>query len=120
MPLQPSKDQGNIGGFVHSHRFPGANTAVPTANQDPVQLAQSVKFLQDKQVTVDVFGISPATEETVNPAPSPLASGQELSTTFAVGEEADVTSPQGPKGEARPITAPLGRASPLEIGRAHV
>ena len=109
MPLQPSKDQGNIGGFVHSHRFPGANTAVPTANQDPVQLAQSVKFLQDKQVTVDVFGISPATEETVNPAPSPLASGQELSTTFAVGEEADVTSPQGPKGEARPITAPLGR-----------
>ncbi len=109
MPLLPSKDEGNINGFVHSHRFPGANTAVPTANEDPEQLAQSVKFLQDKQVTVDVFGVSPAEKEIAQPAASPLANGQELSTTFAVGEEADVTSPQGPKGEARPITAPLGR-----------
>jgi Flp pilus assembly protein TadD len=111
MPLLPSKDEGNINGFVHSHRFPGANTAVPTANEDPEQLAQSVKFLQDKQVTVDVFGISPAAKEIVHPAATPLANAQELSTTFAVGEEADVTSPQGPKGEARPITAPLGRVN---------
>jgi tetratricopeptide (TPR) repeat protein len=109
MPLQPSKDEGNINGFVHSHRFPGANTAIPTANGDADQLAESIKFLQDKQVTVDVFGISPASKETEAAAPSPMANGQELSTTFAVGEEADVTSPQGPKGEARPITAPLGR-----------
>jgi len=108
MPLQPSKDEGNINGFVHSHRFPGANTAIPTANGDADQLAQSINFLQDKQVTVDVFGISPASKET-EAAPSPLANDQELSTTFAVGEEADVTSPQGPTGEARPITAPLGR-----------
>lgn len=108
MPLLPSKDEGNINGFVHSHRFPGANTAVPTANLDSEQLMQSVKFLQDKQVTVDVFAISPAGKaEAVSP--SPLANGQELSTTFAVGEEADVTSPQGPKGEVRAITAPLGR-----------
>jgi Flp pilus assembly protein TadD len=111
MPLLPSKDEGNISGFVHSHRFPGANTAVPTANQDPEQLAQSVKFLQDKQVTVDVFGISPAEKAIVQPAASPLANGQELSTTFAVGEESEVTSPQGPKGDARPITAPLGRVN---------
>jgi Flp pilus assembly protein TadD len=109
MPLLPSQDEGNSNGFVHSHRFPGANTAVPTANEDPVQLAQSVKFLQDKQVTVDVFGISPAEKDIPHPAASPLANGQELSTTFAVGEEADVTSPQGTKGQARPITAPLGR-----------
>jgi len=109
MPLLPSKDEGSINGFIHSHRFPGANTAVPTANEDPVQLAQSVNFLQDKQVTVDVFGISPAEKEIAHPAASPLGNGQELSTTFAVGEEADVASPQGPKGEARPITAPLGR-----------
>src|SRR5213592_1096548 len=108
MPLLPWKDEGNINGFVHSHRFPGANTAVPTANLDSEQLAQSVKFLQDKQVTVDVFAISPAGKaEAVST--SPLANGQELSTTFAVGEEAEVTSPQGPKGEVRAITAPLGR-----------
>jgi tetratricopeptide (TPR) repeat protein len=111
MPLLPSKDEGNINGFVHSHRFPGANTAVPTANGDADQLAQSVKFLQDRQVTVDVFGISPAEKEIAHPSASPLANGQELSTTFAVGEEADVTSPQGPKGQARPITAPLGRVN---------
>src|SRR5712675_2149056 len=111
MPLLPSKDEGNINGFVHSHRFPGANTAVPTANEDPEQLAQSVKFLQDQQVTVDVFGISPAEKEIGHSAASPLANGQELSTTFAVGEEAEVTSPQGLKGEARPITAPLGRVN---------
>ena len=108
MPLLASKDEGNINGFVHSHRFPGANTAVPTANLDSDQLTQSVKFLQDKQVTVEVFAISPA-GKTEAVSPSPLANGQELSTTFAVGEEADVTSPQGPKGEVRAITAPLGR-----------
>src|SRR5467141_2705667 len=85
MPQVPSADLGNINGFVHSHRFPGANTAVPTANQDQTQLAQSVNFLQDKQVTVDVFGISPAEKEIAHPATSPLANGQELSTTFAVG-----------------------------------
>lgn len=34
MPLVPSKDAGNIGGLVHSHRFPGANTALPVINQD--------------------------------------------------------------------------------------
>jgi tetratricopeptide (TPR) repeat protein len=109
MPLQPSKDEGNINGFVHSHRFPGANTAVPTANGDTEQLMHSVKFLQDKQVTVDVFGISPAGKEEKAASPATVARGQELSTTFAVGEEADVASPKGPAGEARPITAPLGR-----------
>jgi TolA-binding protein len=109
MPLLPSKDEGNINGFVHSHRFPGANTAVPTANQDAEQLSHSVKFLQDKQVTVDVFAISPAGKEAAVASPSPQAGGQELSTTFAVGEEADISGPKGAKGEVRPITAPLGR-----------
>src|SRR4029077_10386879 len=89
----------------------GANTAVPTANNDPEQLAQSVKFLQDKQVTVDVFAISPAGQEIAAKSSSPLAGGQELSTTFAVGEEADISAPKGPSGEARPITAPLGRVN---------
>jgi Flp pilus assembly protein TadD len=109
MPLLASKDEGSINGFVHNHRFPGANTAVPTANQDADQLAQSVKFLQDKQVSVDVFAISPAGKANEAISPSTVAAGQELSTTFAVGEEAEVAGPKGAKGEARPITAPLGR-----------
>jgi len=111
MPLQPSKDEGAINGFVHSHRFPGANTAVPTANGDTEQLAHSVNFLKDKQVSVDVFAISPAGKEETSASPSAVATGQELSTTFAVGEEADVNAPKGATREARAITAPLGRVN---------
>ncbi|HWB96192.1 MAG TPA: multiheme c-type cytochrome, partial [Bryobacteraceae bacterium] len=46
MPLVDSRDPGNHNGKVHSHRFPGANTAVPYANQDQVQLDTTEKFLK--------------------------------------------------------------------------
>ena len=108
MPLVPSKDEGNVNGYVHSHRFPGANTAVPTANEDAAQLLASQKFLQDKQVSVDIFAVSPAQRST-SETKTIEAPKQELSTTFAVGEEADLALPKGPAGEARPLTAPLGR-----------
>ncbi len=108
MPLVRSNDEGNIHGYVHSHRFPGANTAVPFANEDPLQLETSKKFLQDKQVTVDIFAISPAGKKETENKSAGYAS-PELSTTFAVGEEAELSLPKGPAGEARPITAPLGR-----------
>jgi len=111
MPLQPSKDEGDINGFVHSHRFPGANTAVPTVNGDGEQLAHSVNFLKDKQVSVDVFAISPAGKEETSASPNAVATGQELSTTFAVGEEAELNAPKGATREARAITAPLGRVN---------
>src|SRR5271157_5473201 len=107
MPLVPSHDDGNIDGYVHSHRFPGANTAVPFANEDASQMEASRKFLQDKQLSVDIFAIAPAgsrSERKNTEAPK-----QELSTTFAVGEEADVSLPKGPAGETRELTAPLGR-----------
>jgi Flp pilus assembly protein TadD len=110
MPAVRSSDAGNIDGFVHSHRFPGANTAVPTANHDQAQLELSQKFLQDKQVSVDIFAISPAGGETAEPASAKFLR-PELSTSFAVGEEADTSLPKGPAGEARPITAPLGRVN---------
>ncbi len=109
MPLVPSKDEGNIDGYVHSHRFPGANTAVPLANEDKEQLLASQNFLQDKQVSVDIFAISPAGAVTEDSKLSGYPK-QELSTAFAVGEEADLALPRGPAGEARPLTAPLGRA----------
>jgi tetratricopeptide (TPR) repeat protein len=107
MPMLPSKDEGNVEGYVHSHRFPGANTAVPTANQDQAQLEASQKFLQDKQVSVDIFAISPAENRSARKTAE--LPNQELSTAFAVGDEADVSLPRGPAGEARAITAPLGR-----------
>ena len=108
MPQVPSNDAGNINGMVHSHRFPGANTAVPTANADTTQLQLSQKFLQEKQLSVDIFAVSPAGQASRASA-SPSVARPELSTSFAVGEEADSSLPTGPAGEARPITAPLGR-----------
>ena len=46
MPQTRSNDQGNVGGFVHSHRFPAANTALPTANDDADQLKITENFLK--------------------------------------------------------------------------
>jgi Flp pilus assembly protein TadD len=108
MPQVPSNDDGNIKGLVHSHRFPGANTAVPTSNQDQAQFEFAKTFLQDKQLSVDIFAISPAEKETNAPARSELGK-PELSTTFAIGEESDISLPKGPAGEVRPITAPIDR-----------
>ena len=110
MPLVPSKDEGNRDGYVHSHRFPGANTAVPTANEDPAQLQASLKFLQDKQLSVDIFAISPVSGRSDEGA-SVAVPKQEMSTAFAVGEEADLNLPRGPAGEARAVTAPIERTN---------
>jgi Flp pilus assembly protein TadD len=107
MPLLDSADFGNIDGKVHSHRFPGANTALPVANQDPGQLEAVTKFLQNGILTVDIFGISPAREAKTG---RELLSPGGLATTFAVGEEGDVSS--APSGaELAPLTAPLNRVN---------
>jgi len=108
MPLVPSNDDGSINGYVHSHRFPGANTAVPFANEDATQLEASRQFLQDGQLSVDIFAISPVSKEEASKKPSDYPN-QELSTTFAVGEESETSSAKGPAGEARLVSAPLGR-----------
>jgi tetratricopeptide (TPR) repeat protein len=108
MPMVPSTDAGNIDGLVHSHRFPGANTALPTANQDAAQLEASRKFLRDGELSVDIFAVSPAEKESAGAAVSSGAGRPELSTTFAVGEEAELLTPTGAAGEVRPITAPIG------------
>jgi len=108
MPLTKSADMGNTDGFVHSHRFPAANTALPTANEDAEQLKITEDFLKDKNLSVDIFALSPARAE-LKPS---AASQNELSTTFAVGEEAEskVTA-KGPEDVA-PVTAPLNRVNP--------
>ena len=108
MPQVRSNDDGNINGFVHSHRFPGANTAVPTANQDQSQLEFAQHFLKDGQLSVDIFAVSPAGKEFSASHNQPA--GPEIATTFAVGEEADISGPKGPAGEERPITAPIDLA----------
>ena len=108
MPMQASKDAGNINGFVHSHRFPGANTAVPTANEDAAQLKLTEDFLTNGALTVDIFALSRAQAQL-----KPGASSQsDLSTTFAVGEEAESKVSGEVGGEPAAITAPLNRIHP--------
>ena len=105
MPLTPSKDFANINGFVHSHRFPAANTALPTANGDAEQLKVTEDFLKNQNLTIDIFALSPARAEG-----KPNAGAQtELSTTFAVGEEAEAKITPANTAEAAPVTAPLNR-----------
>src|SRR5437016_4215056 len=108
MPLMQSKDMGKIAGFVHSHRFPGANTALPIANEDAEQLKISEDFLKNKIVSVDIFALSPARSE-AKPA---VVNQSEIATTFAVGEEAEAKITPGAVGEAAPVTAPLNRVQP--------
>jgi Flp pilus assembly protein TadD len=109
MPLLPSKDFGNINGNVHSHRFPGANTALPTANEDVEQLKITEDFLKNKILSVDIFALS-----TERDARSTASAGQsELSTTFAVGEEAETKITPATETEAAPLTAPLSRVQPV-------
>jgi len=112
MPAEPSKDAGNINGFVHSHRFPGANTALPTANEDASQLKLTEAFLKTGALTVDIFALSPAQPPLQAPM-RPGATGQsELATTFAVGEEAETKIAPGTGGEVAPVTAPLNLVQP--------
>src|SRR5438132_4048853 len=108
MPLVPSHDMGNINGFVHSHRFPGANTALPYANQDPKHREVTQQSLKDKIVSVDIFALAPARPA----AEGAELPGAQLSTAFAVGEEAETPAPRAAV-EALPVTAPLNRSEPL-------
>jgi len=109
MPLVPSRDFGHDNGFVKSHRFPGANTALPFVNHDRTQLEVTEKFLKDNIVSIDIFAISTA---------KPVEGGTmlprgELATTFAVGEEGEMSTGRGTTTEVAPVTAPLNRVAPV-------
>ena len=110
-----SQDAGNIDGLVHSHRFIGANTAVPFVNGDDVQLKATEQFLAGGKLRVDIFAISPETAQTKNnPNLSIRSDVPQIQTTFAVGEEAETSTPTGeiPSVETGPVTAPLNRVQP--------
>src|SRR5450755_2163320 len=110
MPLEPSNDMGNVAGKVHSHRFPAANTALPTANEDAAQLKATENFLTSGALTVDVFALSPASAPLKSASVKGGAGTQpELSTTFAVGEEAETKITPASNAAAAPVTAPLNR-----------
>ncbi len=110
MPLVRSDDPAADDGFVRSHRFPAANTALPYVNGHDEQLRIVEEFLRANQITVDVFAITRATAAT--PAPVSTTSGQPaLSSTFAVGEESFQAGPGFPIGlgpEPAEVVGPLG------------
>ena len=87
MPLVRSDDPAADDGYIRSHRFPGANTALPFVNRDVTQLRVVQDFLRAGQITVDVFGIT-RVADTPPPATQIQRGGEPtLSSTFAVGEE---------------------------------
>jgi len=112
MPLVDSQDPGNKNGKVHSHRFPGANTALPFVNHDQEQLDTTVKFLKSGFITVDIFAVSP--EDQAGPGAQMIRradqqdAGPQLASTFAVGEESQVAGPA--------VLREVGRlAAPLDV-----
>lgn len=110
MPLEASSDPAAHDGEVHSHRFAAANTALPFVNHDPEQLRAVQRFLQDGQVSVDVFGIVRGAAQTTA-APTEPRGGSEPreASTFAVGEESiNFGSPQAL------LTPPANVIGPLD------
>ncbi len=119
MPLVPSDDPGHRQGLVHSHRFPAANTALPTANRHRDQLDTTMALLRSGVVSLDIFAMSPAPPSSRAPVASgaaPIASGAApsgpaaLATTFPVGEEQALRVGRQSHRPARHITAPLDAA----------
>ena len=127
MPAEKSSDAGATAGTVHSHRFPAANTALPLVNDDAQQLADTTKFLTDKELSVDIFAISPEAPEKKSKskelaAPeSAVPSTPGIQTTFAVGEESAASLPTAAPGsesatQINQLAAPLDR-SPASVRR---
>ena len=112
MPRVRSNDPAADDGFVRSHRFAAANTAVPFVNGDVDQLDAVQEFLRAGQISVDVFGIARVDEPT-SPSLTTAQGGDatRLSSTFAVGEE----SPQF-GGRTVTTTGPVADVvAPLDI-----
>jgi len=56
MPLVKSDDpSANKEGFVRAHHFPGANTFLPTLENDPQQLADVIEFMQGNKIRVSII-----------------------------------------------------------------
>jgi tetratricopeptide (TPR) repeat protein len=136
MPLVASADPAAKNGKVRSHRFPGANTALPFVNHDPVQLKAVQDFLRDGQISVDVFGITrtsgadastrlragtrvgPDTASLVGADPRVRPESGRISSTFAIGEESASfgAAAIARTGPARDVLAPLDRI-PVTVRR---
>ncbi|MBK9166071.1 MAG: hypothetical protein IPM24_01255 [Bryobacterales bacterium] len=109
MPLVPSNDPGNRNGMVHSHRFPGANTALPHVNRDHAQMGTVERFLKSGFITVDIFAVTPVEDTGEMPMVRRAGEGPQLMSSFAVGEEAE-QSGQVVIREVGKVAAPIDRS----------
>jgi tetratricopeptide (TPR) repeat protein len=109
MPLVASKDPGNREGKIHSHRFPAANMAVPTANRDEAQLRATEQFLKSGFITVDIFAVSPADDHAGQTSMQRRTETVQANSTFAVGEEAEQSTAAVIR-EVGKVSAPIGVA----------
>ncbi len=110
MPLVRSNDRGNIGGYVHSHRFPAANTAVPFANRDEEQMKATTEFLKAGILSVDLFAASAGGRYTEAPG---AAGGGEVT-----GGEDDATPrPASVFPDIDEMAVPLRKAAGARPGR---
>lgn len=110
MPLVKSDDPGNKDGYVHSHRFPAANTALPYVNKDAEQLRATQDFLKSGFITVDIFAVSPVVEGKGETAMVRRGeTGPRIMSTFAVGEEAEQSGPVFVRAVGE-MAAPLDRS----------
>ena len=110
MPLVDSRDAGNRGGKVHSHRFAAANTAVPTSHGLEDQVKAVTGFLQANQVRIDIFGLARTTGEAAEAAGvSPRAARAEArpQASFPEAEEMGIEATAQTRALPR-LTAPLG------------
>ncbi len=114
MPLVRSDDPAADDGYVRSHRFPGANTALPYVNGDAEQLRIVQDFLRAGQISVDVFGITRAEEPAAPRATGARAAEPRLASTFAVGEES------ARFGAGGMVTAPAEVVAPLDLAPVSV
>jgi hypothetical protein len=58
MPLVRSDDPAAHDGFIHSHRFVGGNTAIPTLNRDTNQLQAAISMLENGIVKIAIEGVT--------------------------------------------------------------
>jgi len=119
MPLVASRDAASVDGKVHSHRFPGANTALPFVNKDINQYEAVKNFLTSGAITVDVFGLREeiGTGGSAAPSTNPAAGPPGGETTVAAqtmtpGEEGVTGEAASQSRRLGPLVAPLDSKPP--------